>query len=233
MTKPVGIVQGEEGDPAHVSSWGRGRAACSGRARCVLPLSRCDDDGVPELRRAPEVLRRMRRRLDRSLAGGAQEIGLQLDGREPVRALGQVRDAAVAAGGVGERHDGAGMQVAVRRDVMALDREFRAQFFLGEPVNDDAHVAGQEADAAALELLEGDHAAAPARSIAGWPQRGRTARRARRDARHSRSRCRRSCRARCCRAPCAGRARARHVRVTPRSDSSVVRPNMRAGEGAC
>src|SRR5687767_12309229 len=78
------------------------------------------DDGIPELRRAPKV-GGARNALDRALARRAEEIGLELDGREPVRALRQVGDAAVAGHGVGQRHHGAGVEVAVGRYVVALD----------------------------------------------------------------------------------------------------------------
>src|SRR5688572_13588168 len=181
------------------------------------------DDGIPELRGPPEVGGRCDA-LDRALAGGVQEIGLQLDGREPVCTLGLVRDAAVAAGGVGERHDGAGVQVAVRGDVVALDREFRAQFLLGQPGDHDAHVAGQEPGAAALELLEGDQAAAPARSTPAGRSRPNCA--------ASSAGCSAfqitmsailpgSMLPRTLRRPSARAA----LRVTPRSASSVVSPN--------
>src|SRR5688572_4843880 len=128
------------------------------------------DDGIPELRRAPEV-GGARDALDRPLARRAEEIGLELDGREPVRALRQVGDAAVAGHGVGERHDRAGVKVAVGCDVMPLDGELPAQFLPVERGDDDAHVAGQEAGAAALELFERDQAAAPARSTAAGRSR--------------------------------------------------------------
>src|SRR5262245_58366950 len=100
------------------------------------------DYRVPELRRAPEVLR-PRDHGDDSLAGRAEAVGLALDARESARALGQVGNAAVAAGGVGERDDGARVQVAVGRDVVRLDRELGVQFPVRELREHDAHVAGQ------------------------------------------------------------------------------------------
>src|SRR5688572_29419962 len=128
------------------------------------------NDGIPELRRAPEV-GGARDAFNGAIARRAEEVGLELDGREGIRAVRQVGDAAVAGDGVGERHDRAGMKVAVRCDVVALDGELRAQFLPVERGDDDAHVAGQEARAAALELVERDQAAAPARSTAAGRRR--------------------------------------------------------------
>src|SRR5262245_769036 len=54
------------------------------------------DLGVPHLGRAAEVHRPCLA-LDGAVPGGADEVGLQLDRGEAARALGQVRDAAVAA----------------------------------------------------------------------------------------------------------------------------------------
>ena len=139
------------------------------KSASVLPLSRCVTTASQSCVVRPRCWAR-RDAGDRALARGAEEIGLELDGRESGRALGQVRDAAVAAGGVGERHDGAGVQVAVRRDVVRLDGELRAQFLVGELGDDDAHVAGQEPGAAALELLERDHARACAQHRGGPDQ---------------------------------------------------------------
>ena len=55
----------------------------------------------------------------RAVARGAEEVGLELDGGEVLGALGQVRDAAVAAGGVGQRDHRRRVQEAVGREEFA------------------------------------------------------------------------------------------------------------------
>src|SRR5258706_9721576 len=67
--------------------------------------------GVPNLGGPPEVHRR-RAAADRALAGGADEVRLELDRRESPCAFRQVGEAAVAAARVGERDDRRGVQVA-------------------------------------------------------------------------------------------------------------------------
>ena len=59
--------------------------------------------------------------LNDALAGGADEVGFQLDGRETLGALRQVGDGRVAAAGVGQSNDAGGMQEAVRGVVLAGD----------------------------------------------------------------------------------------------------------------
>ena len=61
-----------------------------------------DDGRVPDLRCASTV-DEFCFALDGALALGAEEVALQLDGSEACGAIGQVRKAAVAACGVGER----------------------------------------------------------------------------------------------------------------------------------
>src|SRR5207302_992629 len=75
---------------------------------------------------------------DRSLERGAQEVRLQLDGREAGAAFGQVENGAVPAGGVREGDHGGGVEVAVGRE-MPLGH--------GEPTADEAHVDALDLDA--------------------------------------------------------------------------------------
>src|SRR5215203_3876193 len=71
------------------------------------------DGRVPDLGGAPAVDEGGLAR-DRALVLGAQEVALEFDGRETRGVFGEGDEAAVAAGGVGERDDGGGVQVAVR-----------------------------------------------------------------------------------------------------------------------
>src|SRR5262249_14142229 len=84
----------------------------------------------------------------------AEEVRLQLDRGEADRAVGQVEEAAVAAGRVGEPDDGARVEVAVRRHVLLLEREVRA----GEAVPDllelDADQPGEAGRAHLFQLRE-------------------------------------------------------------------------------
>ena len=65
-------------------------------------------------------------RLQRSVERGAEEVRLQLDGREAGRAFGQRRDAAVAARGIRERDDGPRVEIAVGREQLGAQRQAHA-----------------------------------------------------------------------------------------------------------
>src|SRR5262249_53557097 len=55
--------------------------------------------------------------------GSAEKVRLQLDGGEAGGSFGQVEDAAVTAGGIGESDDSARVEEAVRRHVFVVERE--------------------------------------------------------------------------------------------------------------
>ena len=69
-------------------------------------------DGVPDLRRAAQV-RGGGGAVERAFEGGAEVVGLQLDGGETDRAFGQMSDTTVTGGGIGQGDDTAGVQIAV------------------------------------------------------------------------------------------------------------------------
>ncbi len=54
----------------------------------------------------------------------SQKIAFQLDGGEALRALGQAGYAAVAGGGVGQGDHGAGVEIAIGREMMRPDLHF-------------------------------------------------------------------------------------------------------------
>jgi hypothetical protein len=76
--------------------------------------------------------------LQRALACRPEEVGLQLDRREPGPALGEKREAPVSARGVRERDDRAGVEIAVRRQQLLPQRQ---------PEDDAAVLDGHDLDA--------------------------------------------------------------------------------------
>ena len=72
----------------------------------------------------------------------------------PRRALGEVEQAPVAGRGVGERDDGRGMHVAMRREVLLPERELRLHDAVLDARELDAEQAGEEFGAGVLQLLE-------------------------------------------------------------------------------
>src|SRR6266542_440586 len=139
------------------------------RDRTSIGMAR--DDGVPDLRRAAEM-RGLRDAGDRAVARRAQEIALELDGREVVGAFGQVRDAAVAACRIGERDHGRRVQEAVRREQFGADVELGDEHPLLDRHDAEADKPGQPADAALAHRFERDvgskrHSKAPRHSREG------------------------------------------------------------------
>src|SRR4029077_3585422 len=111
------------------------------------------DGGVPDLRR-PTAVHEPRLALDRALVCAAEEVRLQLDGGEAGRALRQVEDAAIAAGGVGEPDDGSRMEVAVRGHVLLRELESRAHHAVTGFVELDSEQPGEAERAHLLQLGE-------------------------------------------------------------------------------
>ena len=99
----------------------------------------------------------------------AEEVRLELDGREADRAVGQVEDAAVAARRVGESDHGAGVQVAVRRHVLVLEREPCAGESVADLVELDPEQPGKPRGAHLLQLRERELHAAEPTLAPPWP----------------------------------------------------------------
>jgi hypothetical protein len=96
---------------------------------------------VPDLG-GPPVMEAGRGAADNSLAGGAQEIALQLDGGEVVGASGQIGDGPVAAGRVGQGDDRGGMQVAVGSQQLGAHLQAAGQLARFNTDEFDAEQAG-------------------------------------------------------------------------------------------
>ncbi|KGX49713.1 hypothetical protein Y027_5648 [Burkholderia pseudomallei TSV5] len=109
------------------------------------------DGRVPDLRRAAAV-DRARVADDRAVACGAHEIALQLERAETGRALRQAREASVAARGIGEAHDRARMQNAVREHGLA-DRQLGEHVVFLDLLDDDAEQARQIVGAEPVEVV--------------------------------------------------------------------------------
>ena len=85
-----------------------------------------------------------------------EEVRLELDRREVLRALGQVRDASEAGRGVGQRDHRGRVQVAVGREQLRPDVELGVQQSFLQVDDAESDEPGQAAVAAVLELLERD-----------------------------------------------------------------------------
>ena len=111
---------------------------------------------VPELRR-PAAVDERRLAVDRRpRLRAAEEVRLQLDGGEANRPLRQIEDAAVAARRVGEPDDRARVDVAVRRHVLLLELEARADGSVSGLLEVDSEQAGEADRAHLLQLRECD-----------------------------------------------------------------------------
>ena len=137
------------------------QAACGHRIICVqrnsaivLPGPAMRHRGVPDLGRAAAMLGRGDT-VEDAVARGAEVIGFQLDRRETRRTRRQVHDAAVAAAGVGQRDDAAGVQVAVRRHQRPRDGKLGAHLRAVRLRDRDAEMAGQAVGAHLVELGDG------------------------------------------------------------------------------
>lgn len=84
-------------------------------------------------------------------------VGLDLDRGEALGAFRQVRHAAVAGGGIGQRDHAAGVQESVRRHQRRHDRHVHADFAAIDRGDDDPEQARQAADADRVEFFEGGH----------------------------------------------------------------------------
>ena len=85
-----------------------------------------------------------------------RKLALELDRREIVGACRQVRDAAVAARGVGERDDGRRVQVAVRREQLGPDVELGDEQALLDRHHAKAEECRQPPRAALVQHLDGN-----------------------------------------------------------------------------
>ncbi len=96
--------------------------------------------------------------------GGAQIVGLQLDGGEAAGAVRQRGHAAVAAGGVQQGDDRGGVQETVGRHVLGFDGEMAPRGALGHLVPDQPQLSGQHPLLALEEAVGLAHAGHPASS---------------------------------------------------------------------
>src|SRR5678809_209871 len=104
--------------------------------------------------------------VDKTVARGPDVIALQLDRCKSARAGGQVRDAAVAARGVGEGHDRARMEIAVGRNEKWFDLELGAQPPAAHLRDDNAEVTREVALTAFVEIVGRQHVGgSPAASL--------------------------------------------------------------------
>jgi hypothetical protein len=114
------------------------------------------DDGIPDLRRAAQVHGRGHAG-HRAVARGAEVVGLQLDGREADRALGQVGHAAVAGAGVGQRDDAACMQEAVGRHQLLAHGQLGMDFAALRARDLDAEITRQVLGTELVEMCAVGH----------------------------------------------------------------------------
>ena len=135
---------------ARYSAFGQRIDLRAAEERDLLAVRLARDLRVPHLRRVAQV-HRPRHGDDRAFARGAEEVGLELDRREVLRALGQVRDAAEARRGVGERDHRRRVQVAVGREELRPDVELGVQQALLQVDDAKADEPGQAAVAAVLQ----------------------------------------------------------------------------------
>ena len=112
------------------------------------------DPGVPDLRRATDVDRRRLAFHALAETGGAEEVGLQLHGRE--RALARlVERNAHRAEVVGEPDDHLREQEARARDQLLADDEVAVDAVRIAPVEDEAEAAGETVGEEGVQRLRG------------------------------------------------------------------------------
>ena len=92
-----------------------------------------------------------------SFAGSAEEVALELDGSEIVRAFGKVGEGAVAAGGIGEGDDGRRMQIAVGGEQFRTQGKATGESSMLIAGEFDADQTREGSSAACVKFVDGGH----------------------------------------------------------------------------
>ena len=111
---------------------------------------------IPHLRR-PAAVDAGPGAVNDALARRTQKVTFQFDGREILRAFGQICERAVAAGRVCQGDHRRGVQVSIRREQLRANDESAGQASRLHGQEFDAKQARQIALAAGVELVNGGH----------------------------------------------------------------------------